>query len=78
MNPNHPRDLSSTRVPLTMNLMRARSLARTVSRPPGYTPQMLTRSTVDEDDGSDASGSFDDEDSEGEDWDELERKAKRG
>ena len=38
----------------------------------------LMGKVVDEGDDSDESGSFGDEESEGEDWDELERKAKRG
>lgn len=37
---------------------------------------ILSAIAVDEDDDSDGSASFDDES--GEDWDELERKAKRG
>jgi len=45
---------------------------------PSASCKMLMEVVDEGGDESDASGSFDGEESEGEDWDELERKAKRG
>ena len=75
---NRQMGLFSTRARRMRSLARVQSQAQTVCHRLRRLDIELIVTIVDEGDDSDESGSFGDEESEGEDWDELERKAKRG